>query len=126
MLLGVPENCMEKIERQVGSLVHTNRKVSCTLEWFLTKLDPNNPVYRQGANWLWNVSEENPTDCLANTPLKAAFQWSLSCYSAIYKVLRFATMDFNIQCKKLQPGQLFPSTDNKKYDVKGVPPGIIY
>lgn len=128
MLLGIPENYIEVIEQEVivRSLIHTNGIVSCSLEWLLTSFDPDRPVYSAGADRLRSVLGEEPTDYLSNTPLEAAFQWCLSCYSSVYKKLDFLSVNFSIECKELLPGRFFPSTESDNYDVEGLQPDIIY
>ena len=51
-------------------------------------------------------------------PLEAAYNWSLSCSSALNKELLFLCHEdsFKFECKELLPGRLFPQTDSSEYD----------
>ena len=64
--------------------------------------------------------EELPSspNYLSQTPLEAAYTWSLSCTSALVKKKKkvFGSEQFFIECNNLQPGQVYPQDDSSTYD----------
>ena len=57
-------------------------------------------------------------DFRSQTPLEAAYSWTLSCSSALHMTLHFLRREvaFMFECKELLPGRLFPQTDSSEYD----------
>lgn len=70
---------------------------------------------KMGAFRFHNLLWSSP-DLLSDVPLEAAYNWSLSCMSAMQGKLLFSSRLFYIECKKLLPGRLFPTDDSSSYD----------
>ena len=117
LILGVREEMMEKFERQVSNIVVINNLFTSSLQHLLTINDTNFGVYIYGRVRMVRCLEQH-FDYLSQTPLEAAYNWSLSCSSALNKELLFLCHEdsFKFECKELLPGRLFPQTDSSEYD----------
>ena len=124
MLVGVKESDMESIERQVSDIVLIDDRVSCSLNCLLTMSDPMYYAYNAGRIRLFQVLMRD--DYLSQTPLEAAYSWSICCTSAVVGQLEFLNKSFKIKCENLLPGRLFPQDDSSTYNTKLLKPGIIY
>jgi len=87
--------------------------------------DPNIDIYDIGRN-LFEKSL-GLSDLFSGTPLEACYFWTLSCSSALNKKLHLTVDElFNIDCKSLKPGRLFPGTDSSVYDLEFLEKSTMY
>ena len=131
LLLGVEDKEVEKLERQVEDLLCLeNEHLTSSLEHLLNVLDSNYEIYDKGRIHFANVLRLN--DYLSNTPLEAMYCWSLSCRSAVSRELVFTTENaghkaFQIECKDLVPGRLFPQHDTSiDFNMDEFEPDVMY
>ena len=116
LLLGLPEDEVQWLQRQVPRLVFVDKHVTASLEYLLTINDPKYFVYLQGQERFRELLSTKD-DYLSQAPLEAAYNWSLSCMSAMQGALMLWDMEvFLIKCEKLLPGRLFQGHDNTTYD----------
>ena len=113
LLLGLPEDEVQSLQRQVPRLVFVGKHVTASLEYLLTIDDPKYTVYLQGQDRFRRLLSED--DYLLQAPLEAAYNWSFSCKSAMRGVLVLDKV-FLIKCEKLLPGRLYQGLDNTTYD----------
>ena len=120
LLVGMTEEELMSLDRQVWDIVRTRNGWSSHLRSLLTMYDPKYKVYSEGRDLLKMFLN---SDDLPNTLLEAAYIWSLSCSSALLGKLRFeqSFQSFEIKCKHIKPGRLFPSCeDSSTYHIKFV------
>ena len=126
LLLGIPEKNIEPIERQVSNIFIVDGSVSCSLMHLLTMEDPEYKVYSVGRRRFMHMLTAQ--DYLSHTPLESAYNWSLSCLSAVKESLTFLndSTEYMIKCKRLLPGRLFPTIETDTYDLSFMKPDTIY
>ena len=96
-----------------------------SIERLLQFYDKNYEIYNIG-RYLFRNSLGN-TDLFSETPLEAAYYWSLSCRSALSGTVEFdPNLYFPIRCKSLKPGRLFPNTDSSVYNLEFLEPDTFY
>ena len=95
MLVGVKESDMESIERQVSDIVLIDDRVSCSLNCLLTMSDPMYYAYNAGRIRLFQVLMRDESQ----TPLEAAYSWSICCTSAVVGQLEFLNKSFKSSAK---------------------------
>ena len=106
LLIGVREDDIESIERQVSNIVVVGDKLTSSLERLLCIRDPHYKIYAIGRQKFFVILNED--DYMSNTPLEAAYCWSLSCMPAVNGELRFINKIFCIKCNDLRDGRQFP------------------
>ena len=118
LLLGMTEDKLQTLHRQVPRLAYMAKTVTASLEYLLTTDDPEYDVYSQGQERFRALLSKD--DYLSQAPLEAAYHWSLSCTSAMHGnlELRDDLGVFVIKCEQLLPGRLFEGQDNTMYDRK--------
>ena len=130
LLLGVEDEEVKNLERQIQDLVVLeSENVTSSLQRLLNMYDPNYKVYSKGRDHFATMLTSD--DYLSNTPLEAAYYWSLSCRSAVSEqlVLRMKNgyKAFKIECKDLVPGRLFPQHDTSiDFNMDEFEPDVMY
>lgn len=111
--------------RQVSDLVMVDGYVSASLKRLLVMVDPNNPLYVDGRDLLKKTVSSD--DYLAHTPLEAAYAWALSCRAAVNHEIEFLPgSTFQITCRELLPGRLFPGGERSNYETNAVKSDVVY
>ena len=130
LLLGVEDAEVEDIERQIRDpIVLESEKMTSSLQCLLNMSDPNYEVYSKGCDHFATMLLSD--DYLSNTPLEAAYHWSLSCRSAVTGQLGLRMKNrykvFKIKCKDLVPGRLFPQHDTSiDFNMDEFEPDVMY
>ena len=123
LLLGIPDEDMEKLETQESDLVVLpNKKVSASLLRLLDLYDRKTPIYALGAHHFYEKAFGIADSSLvASAPLEAAYAWTIGVYLGRLRRIKFAGVTFSVDdvvC--ITGGRLFPTSDIKKPEVKAV------
>jgi hypothetical protein len=106
-------------------VVLCDQTISVSVMELLSIDDPNYGVYSKGRELFANCLEQS--DLLCSTPLEAAYNWTISCRSAIDGKIYFCMHDtVNIRCNGLVAGQLFHDTNNSEYALDFLKKGTMY
>jgi hypothetical protein len=125
LLLGVKETTEVDWHRQVADLVIMGGIVTASLERLLTIKDPDVRVYNMARALFLNVIASG--GLLSQTPLEAAFAWTLSCRAAVDGKLQFSRhATFPIRCGHVLSRRFFPKVDTTDYNLAAVLPETIY
>ena len=129
LLLGIEEE-LALLDGHVPDIVLIKGNIiSSSLQTLLNIGADECPIYSSGKELFYSVlCSKSTTDYLANTPLEAAYVWTISIRSSFYGVLQFhySGPSFAIRCTRLISGRLFPGDDNTMYNVQSVEEGTIY
>jgi len=129
LLLGIREVEIDDLNAAVPNiiLIHRNR-ISSSLQTLFTMSSSECPVYEAGQELLYSVLSSTTADYLSNTPLEAAFAWTLSVRSSVYGKIQFFsdTPVFKMRCKDLLPGRIFTSDTNANYNMDLVKKNVFY
>jgi len=134
ILLGVQENQYpgtegDRLLRKMGHavVVRTGARTLLTSSFLhlLSINAPDVPVYGDGRERLASVLT-SATDDLSATPLEASYTWALACRSFIDKTLDFADEEFAIECKSLEAGRFFATSQNTTTHNANLKENVIY
>ena len=115
----------DNLKKQIFDVISLPEgKITVSIGRLIRATDKNHGIYNIGKELFKNTLKK--PDILSETPLEAAYYWTLSCMSACEGEVELGSLDFPIRCKSLKPGRLFPNTDSSVYNLEFLEPDTFY
>ena len=85
-----------------------------------------NSIYDEGRDLFQGATVSSKYNLFSNTPLEAAYYWTLSCRASKGSILSFGLIKFHFKCKELDGGRIFPNSSSSEYDFSSVKENVMY